>query len=129
MSTITNAIFEPEEETNRNRETVLRIAREIEQGMTYAEAEMDHDEHGCEPDDQISGLDYISDALDITYYISSDRETCEGARILVAFGGPNIWIDTKFKTVELYWWGDKEIVSYHDDIMGIDDAIDTLWHC
>jgi len=26
---------------------------------------------------------------------------------LVAFGGPNIWVNTQTNTVEGYWWNDR----------------------
>jgi len=114
----------------RNLEHVRNIARDIEEGVTYAEAGIDHEEHGSEPDDQIrSGFDYLSDALDIEYIIASDRETVLGARILVAFGGPNIWIDTRKQLVELFWWGDYACAEYHTDAMDIQGAIEELYHC
>lgn len=49
--------------------------------------------------------DYVNDVLDIKYTIDSDREYF-GVRLLVAFGGPNIYIDTVSGKVELYWWSD-----------------------
>ena len=113
----------------RNLAHVRNIARDIEQGMTYAEAEMDHEENGCEPDDQISGFDYLMDALDIEYIIASDRKTVLGARILVAFGGPNIWIDTRKQIVELFWWGDYASAEYHTDAMDIQGTIEELYNC
>jgi hypothetical protein len=47
----------------------------------------------------------------------------------VAFGGPNIWINTRTKQVEGYWWGDKCIMSYDRDEMGLDDALSELFNC
>ena len=117
------------DEKARNLAQVRSIARDIEEGMTFAEAEMDHEDRGCEPDDQIDGFDYLSDALDIEYIIASDRTTVLGARILVAFGGPNIWIDTRKQIVELFWWGDYACAEYHTDAMGIQDAIEEIYHC
>lgn len=117
------------DEKARNLDHVRNIARDIEEGMTFAEAGMDHEEHGCEPDDQISGFDYLSDALDIEYIIASDRETVLGARVLVAFGGPNIWIDTRKQIVELFWWGDYACAECHADAMDIQGAIEELYNC
>ena len=89
------------------------IAQELTRGITRAEWDMDRDEHGFEPNDQISGFDYLSDMLDIEYTISSDGLFL-GARILVAFGGPNIWIDTRHERVEGYWWGDTVFADFTD---------------
>jgi len=54
---------------------------------------------------------------------------CEGFAILVAFGGPNIWINTKDKQVEGFWWGDNFTLSYNNDEMGIHDCLIELIGC
>jgi hypothetical protein len=80
-------------------------------------------------DDQpFSAFDYLQDALDIEYIVSSKKEYL-GARVLVAFGGPNIWINTRTKQVEGYWWNDSFIGSYSDDALGLDDALSELFNC
>ena len=38
-----------------------------------------------------------------------------GIRIMIACGGPNIWIDTFEKTVHGYWGGDEAISYLTDD--------------
>lgn len=83
--------------------------------------ELDHD---GEP---MSALYYLADALDIEYVVNGKREYL-GARVLVACGGPNIWVDTKRGVVEGYWWGDKASASFEDNI-GLDEALETLWEC
>lgn len=50
--------------------------------------------------------DYLErDVLDIKYLVDSRREYA-GIELLVAFGGPNIYVSTISGKVELYWWGD-----------------------
>ena len=75
-----------------------------------------------------SAYDYLSDVLDIEYICNSKKEYL-GARVLVAFGGPNIWINTRTQQVEGYWWGDKSIQSYNKDEIGLDDALEDLFNC
>ena len=75
-----------------------------------------------------SAMDYLSDALDIQYVVTGDCEFL-GARVLVAFGGPNIWIDTQKQIVEGAWWSDRATVHYNSDGMGLDDALRELWEC
>jgi hypothetical protein len=77
-------------------------------------------ENGCE------AYDYLSDALDFRWIVQNDLEFI-GARVLVAFGGPNIWIDTTTQKVEGYWWGDYAEASYHKDPMGLNDAVEDLY--
>lgn len=77
---------------------------------------------------EISAYDYLQDALDIEYTVNSKGEYI-GARVLVAFGGPNIWINTRTRTVEGYSWGDKVFAQYAGDAIGLDDALEELWNC
>lgn len=79
-------------------------------------------------DEPYSAFDYLSDVLDIEYTVSSKKEYL-GARVLVAFGGPNIWINTRTKQVEGYWWGDSCIMSYENDAMDLDSALSELYNC
>lgn len=75
---------------------------------------------GCIVDDineleQLSLYDYFSDVFDIVYYIDTDKEVI-GVRIMVACGGPNIYIDTYRKTVELYWWTEYAATDLRSDL-------------
>lgn len=81
----------------------------------------------CFEDGEVSAFNYLAGVLDIEYIVSGDG-TYRGARVLVAFGGPNIWINTKDNTVEGYWWDDKHIESYND-ALGLDDVLEELWEC
>jgi hypothetical protein len=71
--------------------------------------------------------DYLKDALDIEYIVSSKKEYL-GARVLIAFGGPNIWINTRTKTVEGYWWADSAHARFVDNL-GLDDALAEIYAC
>ena len=99
---------------NRLAEMVKNIANTIHTGTYETE------------DDNESASDYLEDALDIQYIISSDKEYL-GARVLVAFGGPNIWINTQTQTIEGYWWGDSHFSSYYNDPLGIDQYLEELY--
>ena len=96
---------------------VDHIIETIESG--YYETE---DENGP------NAFDYLSDALDINYIVNRDK-TYKGARILVAFGGPNIWIDTITEKVEGYWGGETIIKHYYNDLLYLDDACEELFNC
>ena len=70
---------------------------------------------------------WMEDVLDIQYIINQDK-TYRGARILVAFGGPNIWVNTQSEQVEGYWWGDNAFTGFKDNI-GLDDYLEELYSC
>lgn len=77
--------------------------------------------------EEMSAFDYLQDALDIEYIVDS-RGKYLGARVLVAFGGPNICVNTHTGTVEGAWWSDRSEASFKDTI-GLDDALSELWAC
>ena len=84
-----------------------------------------------ETPEPFTGYDYLEGVLDINWILNSDR-TLKGARLLVAFGGPNIWIDTSKGTVEGAWWGDSYSDSYNTDsefARELDDALETVFSC
>ena len=81
------------------------------------------DEKNSDGED-FGAFDYLEDALDIEYIVNNRGEYL-GARVLVAFGGPNIWVNTRTHTVEGHWWGDSAYASFTDGI-GLDDALREL---
>lgn len=112
------------DQRKQNQLHVEGIARNIERGIEYEEG---YDGFDPEYPDQImSGFDYLADALDIEYIVNSDR-TFKSARVLVACGGPNIWIDFQSRAVELYWWGDRATAYFNEDAMCVEDALAELW--
>ena len=69
----------------------------------------------------VSMWDYFENALDIDYITNSKKEY-KACRIMVAFGGPNIYVNTWDKKVELYWWNDHgEMWLSNDACLAIDD--------
>lgn len=63
------------------------------------------DEYQDEPDNSetLTMFDWLEGALDWEYFIGADGDY-RGAKVLVAFGGPNIYVNTRTKSVDLYWW-------------------------
>ena len=53
-------------------------------------------------------------------YITTQDHNYKAARLLVAGGGPNIWINLQTDQVEGYWGADKCVWGFHDSI-GLDD--------
>tara|TARA_R110000787_G_scaffold202594_1_gene313225 strand:- start:137 stop:505 length:369 start_codon:yes stop_codon:yes gene_type:complete len=108
------------------QDMVDNIARDIQYGITFEDAGMDAGEFDSEPHALISGHDYLADAMDINYVVTQDAQYL-GARILVAFGGPNIWIDTRAGLVQGHWWGDSVTARIDGDSMGLDECLSELW--
>ncbi len=73
--------------------------------------------------EQLSLYDYFDDCYDIKYTVDSNKEYC-GVCIMVACGGPNIYIDTTSGCVELYWWGEDAKAAMSSNLI---NAIDAVW--
>jgi hypothetical protein len=71
--------------------------------------------------------DYIQNCLDIEYIVSSDR-TYKAARILIAFGGPNAWINTQTSQLEVAWWSAPEYRRLPSAFVnGLDEFLEEMW--
>ena len=55
-------------------------------------------------------------------WITHQDHTYKAARLLVAGGGPNIWVNLQTNTVDGYWASDKFSWSFQDNI-GLDEYL------
>lgn len=101
--------YEEEFQQNFNK-MVDRIADTLEdiKDNGFYEFEDDNDEDGRYYFDDIYNLDVI---WRMGYGLM-------GVRVMVACGGPNIWIDTFEKTVHGYWGGDEAVSYLTNDCCG-----------
>ena len=58
-------------------------------------------------------------------WITNQDHSYKAARLLVAGGGPNIWVNTQTGDVEGYWGSDKRSYGFVDNI-GLDDYLQEL---
>ena len=61
-------------------------------------------------------------------WITFNDHSYKAARLLVAGGGPNIWVNTQDGTVDGYWGTDKVHWGYVDNI-GLDEYLEELHAC
>lgn len=78
--------------------------------VTNGDAPCPHCGEEVDEFEQLSVYDWLADALDWEY-VTDSRKQYMAARVLVAFGGPSIYVDTMREAVELFWWTDQ--ASYH----------------
>ena len=73
--------------------------------------------------------DYFDDYYDIDYVVGSDKKY-KACRVLVAFGGPNIYIDTWEKQVQLFWWSDTATADIPYNLCEqIDEFFEAIYNC
>lgn len=81
-------------------------------------------------DENIEGLyDWMDEnTLDITY-ICDRQKHLQGAEILVEFGGPNTYVNTRESIVESYWGGDVVKAYLPDSVSDFinDEYIEQLF--
>jgi len=72
--------------------------------------------------------DYFDDALDIEYTCDAQKRY-KSARVTIAWGGPNVYVDTRKKAVLLYWGTDEEEYPIdYDTCNEIDDYFEDLFN-
>ena len=104
-------------------EQLRRMCREIADGITNPVISNDEQEDGSV--EQHGGAsEWMEGVYDIEWITFQDG-TFKGARLLVAGGGPNIWVNTQDGTVDGYWGTDKVHWHYTDNI-GLDDYFSEL---
>lgn len=68
--------------------------------------------------------------FDIEYRTGSKHETPRSVCVMVACGGPNIYIDTEAGAVELYWWGDRAYYPLtRAAVEAVEEYFIELWDC
>jgi hypothetical protein len=106
---------------------VRSIAEEISSGLQQNDPEIYerwHDED--QPDDFVpNGYDYLQNVYDIKFIIDISGNY-HGAELMVAGGGPNIYVETRDNTVRGYWGSTKAQWAYVDNI-GLDDACEDYF--
>ena len=64
-----------------------------------------------------------NDIFDIEYHINSEFDY-RGATIMIACGGPNIYINTRTKQIELYWANEEAFAYIPSEVV---DEIDSYF--
>ena len=77
---------------------------------------------------QIGGVhDFMEGVYDIEWITYNDK-SYKAARLLVAGGGPNIWVNLQDMNVEGYWGSDRVIEPFIDN-MNLDEYPEELHGC
>ena len=76
-----------------------------------------------------SAMTYLSDVLSTRYTVSGrGADDYISVEVAIAIGGPNVWINTAEKQLEVYWGGAPEVRSLpYSFCEAIDEAAAELW--
>tara|TARA_R100000963_G_scaffold33937_1_gene26702 strand:+ start:443 stop:853 length:411 start_codon:yes stop_codon:yes gene_type:complete len=71
-----------------------------------------------------TSYEYMEDVYNIEWITNQDH-TYKAARLLVAGGGPNIWVNLQTNTVDGYWSSDQFSWGFQDAI-GLDEYLQEM---
>ena len=77
------------------------------------------------PEDGDTAHEWMEGTYDIRYLVDREKRYL-GAEILVAGGGPTIWVDT-FREQVTGWWGSNRFEYYFQDNIGLNDYCEEMY--
>ena len=123
--TLQAPLIKGEKKSETCGEQLRRMCKDIADGITNP------DQQFIGPEDeeprQETASDWMEGTYDIRYYVDRDKSYL-GAEILVAGGGPTIWVNLYTMEVEGYWGGDRVTVPFSDNL-GLDDYLEDMYGC
>ena len=70
---------------------------------------------------------WMEDVYDIRYIVDREKRYL-GAELMVAGGGPTIWVNLDTKYGEGYWGGDRVQWAFRDNL-GLDEYCEEMYGC
>ena len=105
-------------------EQLRRMCKSIADSITNPEDITD--EETGEKRQETAG-DWMEGTYDIRYYVDRDKRYL-GCELMVAGGGPTIWVNTYTQQVEGYWGGDKVLEPFIDNL-DLDEYNEEMYSC
>ena len=132
-----NSTYEQEKEDMRRRcerqcKSIAETLELIADGCLYVDEDgEEHDVTDLEdiPEDweQVTMSDYFEDYYNLRYVVDESGEYF-AVKVMVACGGPNIWVSTESQSVDLFWWGDEASWPLSSDAVAeIDALFGEMW--
>ena len=107
-------------------EQLRRMCKSIADGITNPVISNDEQEDGSV--EQHGGAsEWMRDVYDIRYIVDREKRYM-GAELMVAGGGPTIWVNLYTKEVEGYWGTDRVQWAFQDNL-GLDDYCQDMYGC
>ncbi len=122
--TLEAPLIKGEKKSETCEEQLRRMCKNIANSISKPE-EIEDEETGEKRTETSS--DWMEGTYDIRYIVDREKRYM-GAEILVAGGGPNIWVNLHTEYVEGYWGGDKVEEPFTDNL-GLDDYCQEMYDC
>ena len=105
-------------------EQLVRMCKSIANGISEPE-EITDEETGEKRTETAS--DWMEGTYDIRYIVDREKRYYS-AELMVAGGGPTIWVNLNTMEVEGYWGGDRVNVPFRDSL-GLDQYCEEMYGC
>ena len=112
--TVQAPLIKGEKKSETCEEQLRRMCKSIAEDMTEG--------------DRLQANSYMEKNVYDIEWITHQDHSYKAARLLVAGGGPNIWVNLQTNTVDGYWGCDKVTWGFVDNI-GLDDYLEELHSC
>ena len=112
--TLQAPLIKGEKKSETCEEQLRRMCKSIAEDMTEG--------------DRLQANSYMEKNVYDIEWITHQDHSYKAARLLVAGGGPNIWVNLQTNTVDGYWGCDKVTWGFVDN-MGLDDYLEELHSC
>ena len=122
--TLQAPLIKGEKKQETCEEQLRRMCKNIADGISSPE--MITDEETGEKREQ-SAHDWMEDVYDIRYIVDREKRYYS-AELMVAGGGPTIWVSLNEMMVQGYWGGDRVNVPFIDNL-GLDDYCEDMYGC
>ena len=124
--TLQAPLIKGEKKPETCHEQLVRMCKNIADSISNPVISNDEQEDGSV--EQHGGAsDWMEDVYDIRYIVDREKRYYS-AELMVAGGGPTIWVNLNTGYVEGFWGGDKVEEPFTDNL-GLDDYCEDMYGC
>ena len=106
-------------------EKLRRMCKGVADSITNPQETIAKEEFGKLEKRTETAADWMEGTYDIRYLVDREKRYL-GAEIMVAGGGPTIWVDLWDQEVKGYWGGDRVTVPFADNL-GLNDYCEEMY--
>ena len=123
--TLQAPLIKGEKKRETSGEQLRRMCKNIAEEISAGPQQVNI--HTGEDREEVTASSWMEDVYDIRYIVDREKGYCS-AELMVAGGGPTIWVSLDEMMVQGYWGGDKVLVPFSDNL-GLDDYCQELYGC
>jgi len=121
--TLQAPLIKGEKKSETCEEQLRRMCKNIAEEISAGPEQVDI--HTGEDREEVTASSWMEGTYDIRYYVDREKRYM-GAELLVAGGGPTIWVNLYTNEVEGYWGGDRVTVGFCDNL-GLNEYCEEMY--